>query len=245
MAAEAGLRVGEASGWGGARYPIRAHTQVRPYIQGIGGRGGGLEVGRQGDDRWGGVGGGHLRCWQSQWQGEVEGAALAGFGLNADATAMQLDEQAGDGEAKTRATDLAGWGSVHLGEGLEEAGLIGEGNAGASIDDAYDDLGGEGGGAVFCEPGGGLVRGGKQGRGVAELGEKLDLDGDGARIGKLGGIGEQVDEHLAEAGGVCAQGGKIGGNLFDKGDRFIFGETDRGGHGGGDQIAKVNLVIES
>jgi hypothetical protein len=134
---------------------------------------------------------------------------------------MQLDEETGDGEAEARAADFAGGGGIDLGEGLEESFLVYEGDTGAGIGDGDEDL--------RAAIGGGISDG---------------FDGDGAFIGEFGGVGEEVDQHLADASGVGADDGQVGRDDFFELDRFVFGEADGGRHGGGDEVGKVDVLVE-
>ena len=158
---------------------------------------------------------------QGKREGEVENAALANFTMNADAAAMQLDKQARDGEAKARAANFAGGGRVNLREGLEELVLIFSRDARTGINNGDEDLGVA------------LRRGGN-----------LSFDRDDAFIGEFGGIGKEVDQHLADAGGVGADNWQVGGNDFFKRDGLIFGKANGGGHGASDEVAEVDVLVE-
>ncbi len=54
------------------------------------------------------------------------------------------------------------------------------------------------------------------------------FNGDGAFICELGSVGEQVDQYLADAHGVAAHGGHIGGDLCHQLDGLFLDQTFRG-----------------
>src|SRR5260370_28865850 len=80
-----------------------------------------------------GARGGALRV--ENGNGEMKLRALAHFALDPDAAAMNFDEMFGDGEAQAGAADFAGTGNINSVETLENAGLIGPGNAYAGVGD--------------------------------------------------------------------------------------------------------------
>ena len=66
----------------------------------------------------------------------MKAGADADLALDPDAAAMHFDEVLGDGEAETGAARFAGASGVHAVEALEDAGLVGGGNADAGIRDS-------------------------------------------------------------------------------------------------------------
>src|SRR5260370_36281916 len=72
--------------------------------------------------------------------GEVELRAAADFAFDPDAAAMHFDDVLGDGEAQAGAAELAGARGVDAIEALEDARLVGGGDANAGIGDGEDGL---------------------------------------------------------------------------------------------------------
>src|ERR1035437_496552 len=120
---------------------------------------------------------------------EEKGSAHARFGFGPDAPAVPGDDAFDGGDADARAFKFC------LGvQPLEH------------VEDAFGIFGGEAGAVVAHRD---------DGRGVATGGGK-DLDAGGvAAAGKLQGVGEQVDQHDAEQGGVGIEPGQGGNRPLD------------------------------
>src|SRR5437879_4593757 len=86
-----------------------------------------------------GAQGGALRV--ENGNGEMKLRALAHFALDPDAAAMNFDEMFGDGQAQAGAADFAGTGNVNSVETLENARLIGPGDAYAGVGDGEGHFG--------------------------------------------------------------------------------------------------------
>ena len=67
--------------------------------------------------------------------------AATDFAIDPDPSAVHFDNVLGDGEAKASAACLAGARGVDAIEALEDARLVGFGNANASVGDYEDDFG--------------------------------------------------------------------------------------------------------
>ena len=119
---------------------------------------------------------------------------------------------AADDEAEAAAAEGAGGGAIGLFEALEEVGEACGGNTDPGVADAE----GEFAGAVGLSTGG-------------------DVDGDGAAVGELDGVGEEIDENLAEAGDVADDGfGRAGGEGGADRDFLFGGAGDEEADGRGD-----------
>ena len=124
-----------------------------------------------------------------------------------------------DGQSQPRAAAFARGRCVHLREGLEEFLLVFGRDAGAGIRYADGDL---------------RVSGGA----VLDAG----LHGDGTFVGEFGGVGKQVEQNLADAHGVRAHGGQVGGQVAVQGDWFILEQPGDGGHDAGGEFRQVDLI---
>jgi hypothetical protein len=165
-------------------------------VEGGGGRevGGGEESGEVAGR--GEVGGGSC----ADGEGEAECRTRAGGGDDGEFAAEHACEAAGDGEAKAGAAVASGGGGVGLDEGFEEGIDLFRGEADAGIDDIED----------------------KVGPRDAEV--VADEEFDVARGCEFDGVGEEVDEDLAEACGVGEDA--VGDGAFEgagEGDTFLEG----------------------
>lgn len=97
--------------------------------------------------------------------------------MDRDGAVHGFDEAADDGETEAAAAEAAGGGGVGLDEGIKERGELIGGDAEAGIFD------------VETESSGGEVGG--------------DAETNFARVGKLDGVSDEVQENLAEALGVA------------------------------------------
>jgi hypothetical protein len=165
-------------------------------------------------------------------QFDPEARALAQLALDPDRAAHAGDQGLADGETKPGAAIAAADRAVGLGEALEQAGL----HLGSDADAGVDHLEAQG-----------------AGRGAGG-----ELDGDAALGGELQGVGQQVQQHLAQAGLVqgqrrvdvalarCvegrAQGQALGGRLGgDDGHRVAQQGGGRGRGQGQVQAAGLDL----
>jgi hypothetical protein len=117
-----------------------------------------------------------------QRQFHPEHAAAARAVVHPDAPAHQLDELATDREAEAGAAELARDRAVGLLELLEHAPLRLARHADAGV--------------LHFQP---------QGRPAAGRRGRPDLDGDIAGLGELDGVGEQVQQHLAQPRGIALE----------------------------------------
>src|SRR6266446_7145662 len=106
----------------------------------------------------------------------MESRAVAYLTFDPDAAAMHFDDVLGNGETETSAAQFAGAGGVDSIEALEDARLIGGGNADAGIGNGEDDFG------------------------VAHLGADHDLT---ARQRVLRGVIEQILQDFREAATIA------------------------------------------
>ena len=117
---------------------------------------------------------------------------------------MHFDQRAANGKTQTGAAGLAGGRVIHLGEGLEEFGLIFFGNAGAGIGD---------GDHYF-----GLVVGL-----VMSLASTVMVPSSV----NLAALEMKLMQYLADAGGIGANGGQVGWDDVDQFDRVVFDQANR------------------
>jgi hypothetical protein len=134
-------------------------------------------------------------------QGEREGRALAGRGLDPDATAVHLDDAPGDGQAETGAPLRARRRAVDLLELLEDPLLVGLGDARARVRDRDAE--------------------GPVGRGR--------LQADLAGLGELDRVADEVQQDLGEAALVAVADGQVGGDRGLQRQVLLGGEGLRGG----------------
>src|SRR5262249_20314001 len=100
--------------------------------------------------------------------------APAGLRLNPDSTAVHLDDPLGDGQPQAGAALFAGNGIVGLLKLLKQLGLVGSGNARASVADKY----------MECAI------------------DRFGLDRNLAGIGELDGVADKIDQYLRQAATV-------------------------------------------
>ena len=112
---------------------------------------------------------------------EPEGRTLAGFGVDADLAAHQVDDAFADGQAQAGAAVQAGGGSIGLGEGVEQALLLGVADADAGVAHLEAQL----------------VLGG----GFAQT---AHVELDATALGELDRVADQVGQHLAQPDRVAA-----------------------------------------
>src|SRR6266849_4249419 len=147
--------------------------------------------------------------------GEVELRAAADFAFDPDAAAMHFDDVLGDGEAQAGAAELAGARSVDAIEALEDARLVGGGDANAGIGDGEDDFG------------------------AAGLGADRDL---AARERVLRGVVEQILQDFREAATVAGDVGHAVEGRDGNGDFSFGGAMARGFHAGFDKLRDADAA---
>src|SRR2546430_186156 len=127
----------------------------------------------------------------------MEPRAMAKFALDPDASAVDFDEMLGDGEPQASAAGFAGTGHIDTIETLEDARLVGFGDANAGVGDGDDYFGVAGLGADDdFPPGHGVLRGVVQ-QILQHFGEPTAVSGDiGDRVSGLDG---NVDLALGSA----------------------------------------------
>src|SRR6266849_5409492 len=147
--------------------------------------------------------------------GEMELGAAADFAFDPDAAAVHFDDVLGDGEAEAGAAEFAGARGVDAVEALEDARLVGGGDADAGIGDGEDDFGVAGFGA----------------------------DGDfAAREGVLRGVVEQVLQHFGEAAAIARDVGHAVEGLDGNSDFLFGGAMARGFHAGFDELRDADAA---
>jgi len=136
--------------------------------------------------------------------------------------AHDLDETGGDGEAEAGAAVGAGGRGVGLREGLEDLDelLLRDADAGVGDGEAK---------------GGGFVAGLMVERMIHD-----DFEGDLAVPGELDGVADEVEENLAEAGGVADEDiGDVGGDVAEQLKVFLVGAESEGFEGEVETLADV------
>jgi len=145
-------------------------------------------------------------------QGEVEGGASSGGGLDPDAAVVEFDDAFADGEADACAFDAVG-GARALKDLEDSLAVFGR--------DAH---------AVVCDP-----------EAMATAGADVaDADDGGASVGEFEGVGKEVAEEFGDADAVATEGGK-GGIEADFGACLLNGDTEAFG-GFGDDVVEVYLL---
>ena len=145
--------------------------------------------------------------------------APAGGGFDADVAAEDGDEAMGDGESEAGAAVFAGGGGVDLAEGLEEPVLAFERDADAGV--AHRE----------AKPLGLVGRGG---------GETGRADENLAVLGEFDGVGDEIDEDLANAEGVADEERRdVVGDLLMDAEGVGGGRGDGDVDGFADTAAKV------
>jgi len=157
-----------------------------------------------------------------QGGGEFEVAALAGLACDENIATHAPGQMAGDGQTQARAAKMAGRGGVGLAEGRENPGDLFSGHADAGI--AYMDR----------KPHGPVDRGGAR-----------DTQGDRAGIREFDGIADQIDEHLAQAGGIAVELSRQ--RLFDvelQGEVFLPGFARKHHHDVVHHFLQVEVFLD-
>src|SRR5712691_1687414 len=147
--------------------------------------------------------------------GEMELGAAADFAFDPDAAAVHFDDVLGDGEAQAGAAELAGARSVDAIEALEDARLVGGGDADAGIGDGEDDFG------------------------AAGFGADRDL---AARERVLRGVVEQILQDFREAAAVAGDVGYAVEGLDGNGDFLFGGAMARSLHAGFDELRDADAA---
>src|SRR5262249_2346378 len=124
---------------------------------------------------------------------ESEGRTLARVRLDPDLAPVQLDDALRYGEPQAGAALLASDGIVSLLELLKEFGLIGCGDARASIADGYTK------------------------RAIIRFG----LDGDFTGIGELDGVTDQIDQNLCQSATVATTRRQFAGDVDLERELFV------------------------
>ena len=126
--------------------------------------------------------------------------------MEGDGAAHQDGEGADDGEAEAGAAEAACGGDVGLFKFGEEAALGVGWDADAGVGDGEVEVCGGAFDVVECEAG-----------------------GDGAALGEVEGVAEEVGDDLAEAGGVADEGlGDVGGDVEGEAEFFGLGVESHG-----------------
>src|SRR5216684_4686003 len=147
--------------------------------------------------------------------GEMELRAAADFAFDPDAAAMHFDDVLGNGQTEARAACLAGARGVHAIEALEDARLIGGGDADAGIGDGEDDFS------------------------VARFGTDRNLT---ARERVLRGIVEQILQDFREAPAIAGNVGQTVEGLDGNGNFFFCGAMARGFDAGFDELRDADAA---
>src|SRR6266849_5715374 len=147
--------------------------------------------------------------------GEVELRAAADFAFDPDAAAMHFDDVLGDGEAEAGAAELAGARGVDAIEALEDARLVGGGDADAGIGDGEDDFG------------------------VAGFGADRNL---AARERVLRGVVEQILQDFREAAAIAGDVGHAVEGRDGNGDFLFGGAMARSFHAGFDELRDADAA---
>ncbi len=125
---------------------------------------------------------------------------------------MGFDDVLGDGEAEAGAAGFAGACGVHAVEAFEDAFGIGEGDADAGVGDGDDGFARAGGGA----------------------------DGDvTARGSVLDGVVQKILQHVAQQGGIAADGGKLRRDCDFQSDFLAVGLEQSGFGAGFDEFEQA------
>jgi len=133
-----------------------------------------------------------------------------------EAAAVGFYDVLGDGEAETRAADFAGAGCVHAVEAFEDALLIGERDADASVCDGDD----------------GVV--------IARDGSEIHA---AAGRSVLHGVVEEILENFAEEAGIATHGGKLGRIREIEGDIALAGFEESGGGAAFDEFSDGDGLV--
>ena len=134
---------------------------------------------------------------------------MAGLAFDPQAAAHVFDELACDGQTQPGAAEAARGGAVGLREGPEQPRLL-----------------------LGVEPHAGVLDPAVQGVVVGVDALYFEADGDVALLGELDGVGAQVDQHLAQPGGVAHQ---VAGQVARRGEEqlealFLGLQTEHVGH---------------